>query len=366
MRTKKLGVLLSLVLGVGCGKPVPPPETPASVEPEPAPPAPPPEPEPPKTLAGEDLARRYIECWQAFDAAEWNDFGECFAENGVSRFPDSNQEDLKGPEAIIEGSAKPFRDAFPDAKGTPQLVLVNDRNVTSITWVTGTQTGTLKTASGEVPATGKKIGELVFHSVVFDAANQATSAVLIHDLGSLLFQLGARPTAGRAAREVGLPGAPIVVVASGGEAEQTNLAAVGRYAEQFAKEDIKGIGSLLADDVVESDQSSAKDVKGKKAVIAGSKLFFAAMGHISYDCPVAWAAGAYVVTQCNFKAVHDGNLGRSKKTNKPVSLTIAEVHELEGGKVSQAWRFFDSTALANQLGPVPNAPSDSPRQSGPK
>ncbi|MET0413759.1 MAG: nuclear transport factor 2 family protein [Polyangiaceae bacterium] len=356
---KKPGVLLSLVLGigpslllgVGCGKAEPPPETPDTVEPEPAPP--PPEPEPPKTLAGEDLAKRYVECWQAFDASDWDTFGECFAENAVRSFPDSSQEDLEGPEAIIEGSVKPFKEAFPDAKATPQLVLVNDRNVSSITWLTGTHSGTLKTAGGDIPPSGKKIGQFAFHSVTLDAANQATAEVMINDMGSLVYQLGLSPGPARAAREVGLPGAPIIVVASGGEAEQANVAAVKLFTEQFAKEDIKGISATLADDVIESDQSSAKDMKGKKAVIAGTKLFLGAMGKISYDCPVAWGAGAYVVTLCNFKAVHDGNLGRLKKTNKHVSLTVAEVHELADGKFQQAWRFFDSAAFARQLGLVP-------------
>lgn len=374
MRTKKLGVSLSLVLGlgcalvlgVGCGKAEPPPETPDDVEPEPPPPAPPPKPEPPKPLVGEDLAKRYIECWQAFDASDWDAFGECFAENAVSTRPDSGLEDLKGPEQIIEGSVKPFKEAFPDAKGAPQLVLVNDRQVSSITWLTGTQSGALKTTSSEIPPTGKKIGEFLFHSITFDAANQASSEVVINDMGSLVFQLGLSPGPARAAREVGLPGAPIVIVASGDDAEQANVAAVKRFAEQFAKEDIKGISATLADDVVESDQSSAKDVKGKKAVIAGNKFFLGAMGKISYDCPVAWGAGAYVVTQCNFKAVHDGNLGRLKKTNKPVSLTVAEVHKLVDGKFAEAWRFFDSAAFATQLGLVPGPKSEKPSPAAPK
>lgn len=366
MRTKKLGVLLSLVFAVGCGKAEPPPETAESMEPEPPPPPPPPKPAPPKTLVGEDLAKRYIACWQAFDEADWDAFGDCFAENALSSSPDSGQEALKGPESIIEGSAKPFREAFPDAKGTPQLVLVDDRNVTSITWVTGTHTGPLKTPSGEIPPTGKKIGEFVFHSVTLDAANRATSEVLVNDMGSLLFQLGLNPSPARAARDAGLPGAPIILVALGDDTEKANVAAVQRFAEQFAKEDVKGITATLADDVVESDQSSAKDIKGKKAVVAGTKLFLGAMGKVSYDCPVIWGAGPYVVSQCNFKAVHDGNLGRLKKTNKPVSLTVAEVHKLEGGKFVEAWRFFNSAAFAAQLGLGASAKSDKSGAAAPK
>jgi predicted ester cyclase len=366
MGTKKLSVLLSLVFAVGCGKAEPPPETPESIEPEPLPPPPPPKPEPPKTLVGEDLAKRYIGCWQAFNEASWDDFGDCFAENASSSSPDSGHEDLKGPEAIIEGSAKPTREAFPDVKGTPQLVLVDDRNVTSITWITGTHTGVLKTAGGDVPPTGKKIGEFVFHSVTLDAANRATSEVLVNDMGSLLFQLGLSPGPARAARDAGLPGAPIIVVAAGDDAEKANVAAVKLFAEQFAKEDVKGITATLADDVVESDQSSAKDVKGKKAVVAGTKLFLGAMGKISYDCPVVWGAGPYVVSQCNFKAVHDGSLGRLKKTNKPVALTVAEVHKLEDGKFVEAWRFFNSAAFAAQLGLGPSSKSAKPGAAGAK
>jgi ketosteroid isomerase-like protein len=363
MRTKKLGVLLAVLLcGVACGKEEPP-QTADDVEPEPPPPPPPPpKPEPPKPLVGEDLGKRYIECWDAFSAGNWDKLGECYAEDAVATWPDSGQPELKGTEAIIEG-AKGFKDAFADGKGVPQLVLVNDRNVTSITWITGTQSGALKVASGEIPPTSKKIGEYVFHSVTFNAANEVTQEVMVEDAGSLMFQLGLSPGPGRAAREAGFEGAPIVVVASGDPSEEANVTAVKLSAQQFAKEDVKGMSALLADDVFESDQSSVKDVKGKKAVIAGTKLFLGAMGKITYDCPVVWAAGAYVVSECKFNAVHDGNLGRLKKTGKPVALTVAEVNKLDGGKFKETWRFFNSAAFAMQLGliPTPSASTDKPK-----
>jgi predicted ester cyclase len=364
MRMNKPGLLLALLLcGVSCGKQEEPPQTADDVEPEPPPPPPPPKPKPPEPLVGEDLAKRYLDCWGAFSTSNWDAFGQCYAENAVSTWPDSGQADFKGPEAIIEGGAKPFKDAFADGKGLPQLVLVNDRNVTSITWITGTQSGALKVPSGEVPPTGKKIGEFVFHSVTFDAANEVTQEVIVEDTGSLMFQLGLSPGPGRATREAGLEGAPLIFVANGDATEGANVAAVKLSNEQFAKEDVKGMTATLADDVTESDQSSAKDVKGKKAVVAGTKLFLGAMGKITYDCPVAWAAGPYVVTQCKFNAVHDGNLGRLKKTNKPVSLTVAEVNKLDGGKFKEIWRFFNSTSFAMQLGliPAPSAKSDKPK-----
>jgi predicted ester cyclase len=360
MRTKKLGLLLSvLLLGVACGKQEEPPQTPADVESEPPPPPPAPKPEPPKPLVGEDLAKRYIACWAAFSAGDWDSYGECYAENAVVHWPDSGAPELKGPESIIESAAKPFREAFPDGKGVPQLVLVNDRNVASITWVTGTQTGALKVSSGEIPPTSRKIGEYVLHSVTFNDTNQVTDEVLIEDAGSLMYQLGLNPGPARAARTTGLEGAPIIVVAGADAAtEQANVAAVKLSGEQFAKEDIKGMSATLADDVIESDQSSAKDVKGKKAVVAGTKLFLGAIGKITWDCPVVWGAGPYVVSRCNFSAVHDGNLGRLKKTGKSVSITVSEINELDGGKFKETWRFFNSAAFATQLGLGPAPKSD--------
>jgi predicted ester cyclase len=358
MRRMKLGALVALALcAVSCGKKEEPPQTADDVEPEPPPP-PPPKPEPPKPLVGEDLAKRYIECWDAFSAADWDKFGECYAEDAVSSWPDSGQGEFKGPEAIVEGGAKPFKDAFTDGKGVPQLVLVNGRNVTSITWITGTQTGAFKVSSGEIPPTNKKVGEFVFHSVTFNPANEVSEEVAVEDAGSLMYQLGLSPGPARAAREAGFEGAPIIVVASGDATEDANVAAVKLSGEQFAKEDVKGMSATLADDVTESDQSSARDVKGKKAVVAGTKLFLGAMGKITYDCPVAWAAGPYVVSRCNFNAVHDGNLGKLKKTGKPVALTVAEVNKLDGGKFKETWRFFNSASFATQLGLVPSPKGD--------
>lgn len=83
-----------------------------------------------------------------------------------------------------------------------------------------------------------------------------------------------------------------------------------------------------------------------------------------------WAAGDFVVSVSSFTGTNDGDMGPMKKTGKPVKLTVAEITKFDGGKVKQLWRFWDSSAMAVQMGMMPapaadKAPADPAAPSAP-
>ena len=90
-----------------------------------------PKPEPVKALEGEALAKHYVACWNDFNEGKWDEFGKCYAEDSVGMRPDSGMPDLKGRAAIVEDT-KNFKSAFSDAKGTPEVVLVNGREIATV------------------------------------------------------------------------------------------------------------------------------------------------------------------------------------------------------------------------------------------
>ena len=79
--------------------------------------------------------------------------------------------------------------AFPDSKATFERTHVSGNTViVEITW-RGTQTGTLRTASGDVPATGKTI-EIRACQIIDVLDGQTRSVRHYFDMATLMAQLG--------------------------------------------------------------------------------------------------------------------------------------------------------------------------------
>src|SRR5205814_9072613 len=105
----------------------------------------------------EDLAKKFDDCWAAFNANKMDDFKKCFTADSVYEQPGSGAPPVTGPDAIAAFVAT-YKTAFPDIKGEKELVLVNGHDVIAVMLVTGTNTGPMKTPMGEMAATNKKIG----------------------------------------------------------------------------------------------------------------------------------------------------------------------------------------------------------------
>lgn len=310
---------------------------------------------PPKKLEGVALANQYLGCWAAFNARQWDKFGDCYAENATSRALDSGRPDLSGRQAIIDTGGKQFATAFTDGKGVPELVLVNGRDIASIALLTGTHDGPLANGSGNsIPATGKRFGQRQFHTATVNEENRATREALLQNWAAMMSQLGLSELSTRAAQLAASPGSPTVVVARNDATEKTNVELVEKLWENVQKEDLNALTAMLAEDVVEADQLAAEDLRGKKAVRDWAKTFLDAMGAIKVECPTMWGAGAYVVAQCKFAAKNDGDMGSQfKKTGKSVDLNIVEVVKISDGKLQEVWRFMNGMAFAEQLGLIP-------------
>jgi steroid delta-isomerase-like uncharacterized protein len=98
---------------------------------------------------------------------------------------------IEGPEQIIE-LFKSWKTAFPDAVGTvTSSVAGGDTAVLEVTWK-GTHTGSLTTAAGTIPASGKSQETPAAVFYVFEGAKIKTSRHYF-DAMTLLKQIGAEP-----------------------------------------------------------------------------------------------------------------------------------------------------------------------------
>jgi predicted ester cyclase len=360
--TLLVGVAALALVGAGCGKKKDKDATktttttPAAIDAAVASTPPPPPPKPAK-LEGDALARHFIECHQRWSSQQKDKFKDCYAKDATSRFADSMMPEAKGPDAIA-ANAFEFHAAFPDGKTEPQLVLVNGRNIASVLLFTGTNTAAMKMGGQSMPATNKKVGMHMLHLATFDDENRVTDEWWFMDDATFGAQLG-MPGAqgGRPVVEQGVEGAPQIVVAAGSDTEKANVDGMAKAIATFNGHDLKAIMADWADDGVESDMASPADAKGKAEIEKGTKMFLTAFPDGKIDLRKSWAAGDYVVGVFTFSGTNKGKMGPMKATNKPVTFAVGELVKVEGGKVKQLWRFYNSYAIMVQMGlaPAPGA-----------
>src|SRR5439155_24682539 len=94
----------------------------------------------------------------------------------------------------LEGSFAALQTASPGTNFSPQLVLVNGRNIFGVLFETGTSEGVLKMPPmPDVPATHKKIAQMFFHRLQFNDANKVSEEWAYEDMGTFMFQMGLMP-----------------------------------------------------------------------------------------------------------------------------------------------------------------------------
>jgi len=313
----------------------------------------------PVALTAEQKVKAYQEIWSAFNAKDFAKFQAAWADNATSEMLDMGPP-LVGPVAITEAGAKGFAAGFPDASGEVELTLVNGNKVAGVVLLRGTHTGTFVTPMGPVPATSKKVGFLAYQSVELNDAGKGAKEIMAYDGGTLAAQLGLTPMPHRKAIDTGWAEKP-VVIASGSEAEKSNLAAFNKEVEGFNKHDAVAALGTAADDIVFSELSAPADRTGKKEAQKGMEEMFKGFPDAKLDVKSAWSAGDYVVSSGTWSGTNTGDLPamKLKKTGKAVSVHFVEIDKFVAGKTKNVWVFMNGPAFAAQLGLMPAKTTES-------
>jgi predicted ester cyclase len=315
-------------------------------------------PKPEAKLEGKALADKYLACTGYINDAKFDDFtAKCVAKDYKGHNPGG--EEISGPEGLLT-MFKDQKAAFPDFKLTPQLVMVSGRDILAVQLITGTNSGPMKGEHGEMPATNKKIGALMFHRLAMNDENRAAEEWAFHDPATIISQLGLMPKGVppmRPAMDKGIEGAPITVVSAGDDKEKKNLEAVQKGNAAFTSKKSADFMAYYTDDAVESDQAGDKDHKGKKDIQAGAEMFLKAFPDLKMETPNIYAAGDYVVQIGTFSGTNTGAMGPMKPTKKAVNGAFAEVIQMKDGKMAYVWRFRDGLTMAKQMGLVPEMPA---------
>lgn len=325
-----------------------------------------------KPVTGDDLAKRYVECWGFLNAKDMDKFKTCYAPNIESDFVDSGMPAAKSWDEILAMHNKPFLDAFPDFKGQVEVTLINGKNGATFGLITGKHTGPLKTPMGEIPPTNKNIGLQVAHVVHFaDDGKSVDKEQFFEDMGEMMGQLGLSKAPARPATDKPWHDNEIVV-AKDDATEKRNLENTQKGLEAFNKHDTKSMNDAFADDLVWSEIGVPKDWN-KKEAIANHEALFKGFSNLKITPAAMWAAGDYVVATGTFAGKNDGpvaDMGIKKPTNKEMSLTFCQLFKYnKDGKLVGSWGYWNSMKFAMDLGmmPPPAAPKgEAPKGEAPK
>jgi predicted ester cyclase len=266
--------------------------------------------------------------------------------------------DMAGVDAITKHMAAMLT-ASPDMTIEPQLELVNGNTLARVVLIKGTNTGPMMVGTPmEQKATGKKWGLLGLAIDMVDDTGKIKEGHHYMDAAAMMGQLGLMPGMPvRPAMESGTPaGAPVI-----GAGTDPSLAVVKAGYDAMAKGDMKAWGDILADDVVITDMGMPEDVKGKEPFLKmGMEPFLKMMEGFHKGFPdmkmnvsTQWSAGEYVVTEATMTGKNTGampDMGIKKATNKEVNVHVAEIAQVQNGKVVRIWWFGNGMEMAMQLG----------------
>jgi len=305
-----------------------------------------------KVLTAAERAAWYQECWAHFNGRAWAKFRACYADTVESDQVDSGHPAARGIEAAMAVNMG-FAEAFPDVKGTGELILVNGDAIVSIYVLNGTHAGPLLGPDGHsIPATNKPVGVYQAHRIRTDAlGSKVVEEEFYSDTGTMMSQLGLNPGPARpVATSRSAP--PTVVVAAGTPAELSNVDLLRAQMAAYNSHDAKGVDAYNAADLVYHDMTMPADQTAKES-LAGTLDMFRAFPDVKLVPLSAWGAGSYVVVAGRFEGTNKGPIpamGIKKPTGKTVSARYLDIARWENGKIKEEWLFYDGMAMARQLG----------------
>jgi len=139
------------------------------------------------------IARTLYENW---NKREFDQMADLIADDGEILLVGSGTS-FRGPDGAKE-FAHMWADAFSDGRVTIENIISGDDRVMVEHTGRGTQTGTLRSPGGEIPATGKSV-TLEFCDVLKIEGGKIKSVRSYFDSASLLMQIGVMPEVGVAA-----------------------------------------------------------------------------------------------------------------------------------------------------------------------
>jgi len=135
-----------------------------------------------------------------------------------------------------------------------------------------------------------------------------------------------------------------------------HAASVRRVYDLINAGDIEGFGDMLADDLVEHEETPGL-APTREGVMDFFRMSRAAFPDMRMDVEDVVAAGDKVVARARLTGTHHGEFMGMPATGKRVDVQLIDIMRFgDDGLAHEHWGVMDALAMMQQLGVVPEAP----------
>jgi steroid delta-isomerase-like uncharacterized protein len=133
-----------------------------------------------------------------------------------------------------------------------------------------------------------------------------------------------------------------------------HAATMRRMYDLISAGDIDGFGELLADDLVEHEELPGL-APGKEGVKTFFRMYVAAFPDLKMHAEDVLTSGDKIVTRGRATGTHRGEFMGMPATGKAIDVQLIDIVRFgDDGLAHEHWGVFDTMAMMQQLGAVPD------------
>lgn len=137
-----------------------------------------------------------------------------------------------------------------------------------------------------------------------------------------------------------------------------HAATMRRVYEMLSDGDVEGFGTLLAEDFVEHEETPGL-APTKDGVLEFFRMYRAAFPDLRMDPEDVLASGDKVVARVRATGTHQGEFLGAPPTGNSIDVQLIDIIRFgDDGLALEHWGIVDTMAMMQQLGMVPEGPTE--------
>ena len=132
-----------------------------------------------------------------------------------------------------------------------------------------------------------------------------------------------------------------------------NKAVARRFFELWEQGDLDALGEVVAQDSVDHDPYNPHGQEGLEGAKKTIAMYRDAFPDTSFTIEDQLVDGDKVVTRWTATGTHQGELMGMQPTGKKATISGITIDRIEGGKIAEGWTNWDTLALMQNIGAIP-------------
>jgi predicted ester cyclase len=201
-----------------------------------------------------------------------------------------------------------------------------------------------------VKATGKQVGIRGITMHWFNLNGLINEVHLYFDVGAVLTQLGAGPKGAEVSSLPALASSPVVVVASGGETEKSNIGTLKASFDALEAKNEAGYLAPMADDIEVYRLDRLAIERGKEERRKHYRAITRAITSLAQTPLNSWGVDTFAIEEYTVTGVHSGPLNGIPPSGHAIRLHMVDVCDMRDGKIARVWSYSNSMEVMAEIG----------------